>query len=97
MTIDEAIAPFLGSARLEHIARLDDSEWQAIVRYENDLFRGTGETIEEAIAHAVEGQTPVGELFAARFNGGEPKAKAKPVRRNILVELGMYQARVTRR
>lgn len=97
MIIDE-IMPWLGSARLDSLVRLGDEEWQAIVSWDADYFRGTGSTMEEAIATAVEGKHPVGTAFATRFNGGAeaPTRKAKP-HRNVLVELGMYTAKVGRR
>lgn len=96
MIIDEMM-PWLGSARLDSLVRLGDEEWQAIVSWDADYFRGTGSTMEEAIATAVEGKHPVGSAFATRFNGGaEAPRKAKPAR-NILVELGLYSPKVGRR
>lgn len=95
--IADEIRPYLGSARLESLIRLGDEEWQAIIRYDADLYRGTGETLEEAIALAVEGGHPVGTIYGPRYNGDAKAPKSKPARRNVLVELGMYRPLVTRR
>jgi len=92
MIIDE-ISPYLGEAQLESICRLGLHEWQVLISLDNEVYRGTGGTIEQALCEACEGIHPVGTLFATAYVEGRHKP-AKIDARAMLASLGMIKKTV---
>lgn len=59
---------------LEHLSRLGEGDWQVIVGDSVELYRGTGDSIEEAIGNAVV-SSPIGTLFATSYPEAREPAK----------------------
>lgn len=64
---------------LENLSRISEGEWQALIGDGLDVYRGTGDSIEEAIGNAVV-SSPIGTVFATSYAGDRPE----PAKINVM-------------